>query len=592
MVSSQSTNIIFLVTGFLAAGFVFAQDSHGSNLCCSFPCQNEGVCLSLGYNDYECDCTGSGYSGKNCEMPSWLQRITDWLRPGRETLQHAITHYPWVWWIINRVTPLHQLLIKYVYVSRANMVDTPPRYTSAHSYLTLESYFNRSYYVRSLPPVPDNCPTPMGTAGKKELPDIDLLIANFFARREFIPEPHGTNVLFAYYAQHFTHQFFHTDWEAGPGFTLAGEGVDVSHIYGKDTSTQNLLRSFKDGKLKSQFIEGEEFPPYLRDAPVTVMYPPNTPEEEKFALGHPFYGLLPGLFVYATIWLREHNRVCVILAKEHPEWDDERLFQTARLIILGETIKITIEDYVQHLSQYHLKLTLEPELVHNEQFQYSNRIRVEFNHLYHWHPLFPDSMNVSSQQYPLKSMLYKVEPVFKHGITSFVDAMVKERAGALTHHNHGSLLIPVLKKAIQHGRLLRFQSFNQYRKRFGLRPMESFLDLTGNEGIARELEELYGSIDALEFYPGLLLEAPGASITPPTMVEIGGPYSVKGLIANPLCSPLYWKPSTFGGDVGFAIVTSASLEKLFCQNLKGECPQIAFKVPDSSRTLTSEKFEL
>ena len=68
-------------------------------------------------------------------------------------------------------------------------------------------------------------------------------------------------------------------------------------------------------------------------------------------------------------------------------------------------------------------------------------------------------------------------------------------------------------------------------------------------------------------------------MTPATMVNIGGPWSVKGLIANPICSPKYWKPSTFGGDVGFNIVKEASLEKLFCNNMK-TCPQIAFTIPD------------
>ena len=36
-----------------------------------------------------------------------------------------------------------------------------------------------------------------------------------------------------------------------------------------------------------------------------------------------------------TIMLREHNRVCGVLKKEHPEWDDEQLFQTAKMVILG-----------------------------------------------------------------------------------------------------------------------------------------------------------------------------------------------------------------------------------------------------------------
>jgi prostaglandin-endoperoxide synthase 2 len=45
---------------------------------------------------------------------------------------------------------------------------------------------------------------------------------------------------------------------------------------------------------------------------------------------------VPGLMMYATIWLREHNRVCDILKQEHPEWGDEQLFQTSRLILIGE----------------------------------------------------------------------------------------------------------------------------------------------------------------------------------------------------------------------------------------------------------------
>lgn len=87
--------------------------------------------------------------------------------------------------------------------------------------------------------------------------------------------------------------------------------------------------------LLLQMMNGEEFPPYLKDAPVPMTYPPNTPEHLKFALGHEFFGLLPGLFMYATVWLREHNRVCDVLKQEHPEFDDERLFQTTKWIILG-----------------------------------------------------------------------------------------------------------------------------------------------------------------------------------------------------------------------------------------------------------------
>lgn len=97
-----------------------------------------------------------------------------------------------------------------------------------------------------------------------------------------------------------------------------------------------------------------------------------------------------------------------------------------------------------------------------------------------------------------------------------------------------------------------------------------------------QLSELYGGdIEAVEFYVGIVMEKtrPKAMFGS-TVIELGGPFSVKGLMSAPICSRQYWRPSTFGGEVGFDIVKTATLEKLFCQNLgTSDCPTIAFKVP-------------
>lgn len=106
------------------------------------------------------------------------------------------------------------------------------------------------------------------------------------------------------------------------------------------------------------------------------------------------------------------------------------------------------------------------------------------------------------------------------------------------------------------------------------------------------LEELYGDIDTLEFYPGLMLEKtrPNA-IFGESMVEMGAPFSLKGLLGNPICSPEYWKPSTFGGKVGFDIVNSATLKKLVCQNTR-TCPYVAFHIPREEQSQSQGQKEL
>nr|ALG96664.1 cyclooxygenase [Arabella sp. JCH-2014] len=556
--------------------------STAENPCCSFPCQNGGVCMTMGHDNYLCDCANTGYYGDYCETATFWQGLKNLLRPHPDTTNHLLTDpgYKWIWDVINNIPFLHSVLMRLIYLLRAEMVDSPAVYTSAHTYVTFEAAANTSYFMRGLPPVPTDCPTPMGVAGKSELPDVDYLVERLFRRHTFTAETYGSNLLFTFFAQHFTHMFFKTDVNRGAGFTWGGHGVDVSHIYGPEKDTENKLRAFKDGRLKTQTINGEEWPPLISQSPVKMLYPANVPREKQFAIGHEFFGLLPGLFVYATIWLREHNRVCDVLKSVHPEWDDEQLFQTAKLVILGETIKIVVEDYVQHLSRYNFKLTFEPELLFGQSFQYQNRISVEFNHLYHWHPLMPDRFNISGRLYEMPEFLFNTDVALEHGLTTMVDSFARQPAGKMTYHNHANVTLEVAKDTILQGRQLRLQPLNEYRKKFRLHPHTSFGDLTDDREIAEDLERLYGDIDAVEFYVGLMVEAHRPnSMFGPTIIEVGGPFSVKGLMSNPICSPKYWRPSTFGGDVGFDIIKTASLKKLFCRNLKGECPPVSFSVP-------------
>ncbi|NWU93646.1 PGH1 synthase, partial [Upupa epops] len=552
------------------------------NPCCYFPCQHQGVCVRVGLEGYECDCTRTGYFGANCTSPEFWTRLHNLLKPSPAFYHFVLTHFKWFWDIINS-TFIRDTLMRLVLTVRANLIPSPPTFNSDYGYISWEAYANVSYYTRVLPPVPDDCPTPMGTKGKQQLPDPQLLAERFLLRQRFEADPQGSNLMFAFFAQHFTHQFFKTSGKMGRGFTKAlGHGVDLGHLYGDNLQRQHQLRLFRDGKLKFQVVDGEVYPPTVTDAPVHMIYPSTTPKERQLAMGQEVFGLLPGLCMYGTLWLREHNRICDVLKREHPTWSDEQLFQTARLILIGETIKIVIEDYVQHLSGYYLSLKFDPELLFGTQFQYRNRIAVEFNQLYHWHGLMPDSFIIQGDEYSYEQFLYNTSMLTDYGVEALVESFTKQVAGRIGGgQNIHRDVLKVAVGVIKESRELRLQPFNEYRKRFGMKPYKSFQELTGEEEKAAELEELYGDINALEFYPGLLLEKPQPNgIFGESMVEIGAPFSLKGLLGNPICSPEYWKPSTFGGATGFEIVKTASLEKLVCLNVK-KCPYVSFRVPDA-----------
>ncbi|KAM7018052.1 prostaglandin G/H synthase 1 [Tautogolabrus adspersus] len=550
------------------------------NPCCYYPCQNSGVCVRFGIDGYECDCTRTGFHGDNCTVPEFWTRVRLLLKPSPGVVHFILTHFQWFWDIINN-SFLRDTLMRLVLTVRSHLIPSPPTYNTKYGYLSWESYYNISYYTRLLPPVPEDCPLPMGTKGKSVLPDTKVLAERFFRRKKFRPDPQGTNLMFAFMAQHFTHQFFKTNHEVPGGFTKAlGHGVDAGNIYGDNLERQLQLRLHEDGKLKYQLVKGEMYPPKVSEVPVHMVYPEAFTPEQRLAIGQEVFGILPGLTMYATVWLREHNRVCDILKAEHPTWDDEQLFQTTRLIIIGEIINIIIEEYVQQLSGYLLKMKFDPSLLFNGQFQYSNRIALEFCHLYHWHPLMPDSFIIDGDEIPYSQFIYNTSLLMHYGVEKLVDAFSRQPAGQIGGgQNSHEVVLKVAEMVIRESRAARVRPFNEYRKKFNLKPYTSFYEFTGETEMARGLEELYGDIDALELYTGVLLENTRSNgIFGESMVEMGAPFSLKGLMGNPICSPEYWKPSTFGGETGFNIVKTATLKKLVCLNTKW-CPYVDFHVP-------------
>ena len=61
--------------------------------------------------------------------------------------------------------------------------------------------------------------------GKDELPDVDVVVDKLFKRKEFIPDKVGISLLLSFMAQHFTHQFFKTDFKTGAGHTFGAQAV-------------------------------------------------------------------------------------------------------------------------------------------------------------------------------------------------------------------------------------------------------------------------------------------------------------------------------------------------------------------------------
>ena len=102
---------------------------------------------------------------------------------------------------------------------------------------------------------------------------------------------------------------------------------DGSQLYGSDRHTQAKLRSGVDGKLT------------VTDDGLLPVDPDTGTEQTGFSRNW-----WVALGAIHTLFVREHNAICDRLQAAHPDWDDEALFQTARLVNAAVMAKIhTVE---------------------------------------------------------------------------------------------------------------------------------------------------------------------------------------------------------------------------------------------------------
>nr|XP_039274776.1 prostaglandin G/H synthase 2-like [Styela clava] len=556
--------------------------------CCSFPCQNFGICNRIGFTDqYHCDCYGTGYYGDNCQTPYISTWIGDTIKPSPALVRWLTTHGKLFWNLINKVEFLHDFLLKIIIILKSDQPPWPESTSLGADFPTYEGYANKTFYGRTLPPVPKDCPTPMGVAGPEVFPGVMETLQKIFTRTKFKPCPMGTSVLLPLYAQHFTHQSFKS-YQDDPKLTWGSHEMDLSHLYGETKEKQLLLRTLEGGKMKMQKINGETYPPKLKDCPgLNMWYPAEITDDHKFGLGHPFFGSFPSLLYFNTLWLREHNRVCDILAQEYPNWDDERIFQTARHNIHAQTMVVTIGDYAQQISATHLKLDYKPELIHGSTMAWSSgRIHVEFNSMYHWHGTVPDVFNIGGKNYTLPDMMYNTKSLTQVGMATFTTSLSNQPMGQASGGNIvPAFLIKAIARALELNREVRLQSYNRYRQYFRLPRINTFEELTGDAQTANILKEIYANdIDAVEFLIGMIVEQRHpTAIAGIGLIEIIGQYAFRNVFSNTIGSPQFWRESTFGGEKMFKMAKSTTLQKLVCRNIK-ECPRISFKVSDKKST--------
>lgn len=528
-------------------------------------------------------------------MPTKRDTSKDGLRNRLET--YALTHFKPIWSLIQSNDALKKKVNKFLVNNAIYKIPTRPYpFSTMSPYTSWDSLTDRTYSGLHLPPLDWKPLTNNNYIGvnltpsekfEKNLPNIDDLKSLYCQTGETKYSPKST-LIFPYFVQWFTDSFLRTGRQDHRRNT-SNHQIDLCTVYGINSKITHLLRSHQGGKLKSQIINGEEYPPYYydengepkaefiglphqltnEDKPKANTFPPDK-KQKLFAMGVEIEraNVQIGYVMLNVLALREHNRLCDLLARNYPTWDDERIFQTARNILIVEILRIVVEDYVNHITPYHFKFLTDPLAFTNEKWYRQNWMTVEFTLVYRWHSMLPKNIIYDGQKIPTYETQWNNEMIIKKGLGALFEESCSQPAAQLSLFNTADFLLPVELASIRFGREAKVRSYNDYRELCKYPRATDFTQISSDENVQKELKRLYSHVDNIELYVGLYAEDLRKNSALPSLVgRLIGIDAFSQVLTNPLLAESIFNPETFSPVGWEEIQNTKTLSELVNRNI-------------------------
>lgn len=482
------------------------------------------------------------------------------------------------WRLVNRRPALARLCNRVIVNNAVMKVPARPlALSTAAPYTSWPSLTDRSFFSRYLPP----------RAGA-DLPPLDDVAALFRPGADGPRVSQRSTLLFPCFAQWFTDGFMMTD-DADRRRTTTNHQIDLGQLYGLRPEVTEALRRRSEqpgekGRLKSEVVGGEEWAPRLFDAegrrapefaalPTPLRLPDGLPAARLaglFAFGGDRANTTPFTAALNTLFLREHNRLCAVLERAWPGWDDARVFETARNVNIAQLIRIVIEEYVNHISPYWFNLLADPQACWNACWNRQNWLPVEFNLLYRWHSLVPERVSWAGRLRPVADMRLDNQPLLQAGLGAAFDEASRTKAWRVGLFNTADFLLPAERASIEQGRDNQLATYNDYRAAMGYPRVTRFEQISGDPRVVDGLRRVYGDVDRVEFFVGLFAEEllPRAAV-PKLIGRMVAADAFSHALTNPLLAPAVFNEDTFSPQGMQSIRATSRLQHLLDRNAPG-----------------------
>ena len=296
--------------------------------------------------------------------------------------------------------------------------------------------------------------------------------------------------------------------------------LDGSNIYGADAERNKYLRANTGGLLK---VSAGNLLPF-GDSELENANPGRQNPTDLFAAGDVRGNENAVLVSIHTLFVREHNRLAQELAIAHPEWTDEQLYQRARQINIAQYQAIVYNEYLPSilgrdaLTEYTgYDPTVNPSI--DRSFA-SAGFRIGHTQLSSQiDRLDNEGMEIAAGHLTLAESFFRsTDAVSTEGIDPIVRGLsasasqnidlkliddVRNLLFTFGPHVSGRDLLAI---NIERGRINGIGDYNTVRTSYGLPAITSFEQITSDAEVRESLENLYGNVDNIDLFIGLLAE--------------------------------------------------------------------------------------
>ncbi|KAF8628091.1 hypothetical protein AX15_004094 [Amanita polypyramis BW_CC] len=374
------------------------------------------------------------------------------------------------------------------------------------------------------------------------LPDPGLVFDTLLKASDRVNHYGGNSSLIFAFASIVTHSLFKTNI---PNFwkNEASSYLDLSPLYGNNTEEVDKIR---DPNSKGRGL--------LR---------PDTFSDERLLF------LPPASAALLVVFNRNHNYIAEMILKlnEKKRWtnppptdpaklkaQEDEIFETARLINCGHFISIIMNDYVAgflglgegnawSMDAFSTIRYRNGQIVNRGE---GNHVSVEFNVLYHWHATISEADEKWTENLFSGIQGFQGQSVEKMELKEFIPGLLQEfqknsqtkphertfaglargadgkfssddiakilqdatdaPAGQFRARGIPAIMRPVEILGITQARRWGVCTMNEFRAFLGLKQFDSFEEWNPDPEIAKAARNLYGHIDNLELYTGLVCE--------------------------------------------------------------------------------------